>query len=193
MQQQKRLIHFEQLIGAASAPLATPYRPRKPEKTILYRTVQNHLETMLAEARQRTEHGFGYPRFVEKEFCRYLDCGQLSRGFVRLRCKACGYERLLAFSCKGRLCPSCHARRMHDTALHLTDNILPHVPYRQWVFTLPRSIRLLMARDKKLLADVLSIFVRAIFAFYRREASRLPKRAAGSRLLRPALRLGPQS
>jgi hypothetical protein len=35
---------------------------------------------MLAQARQRTEHGFGYPRFVEREFRRYLECGQLPHG-----------------------------------------------------------------------------------------------------------------
>jgi hypothetical protein len=134
--------------------------------------VLEHLQTMLAQARQRTEHGFGYPRFVEREFRRYLECGQLPHGFVRLKCKTCGYERLLAFSCKGRLCPSCHARRMHDTAIHLVDHVLPRVPYRQWVFTLPRPIRFLMARDAKVLSGVLNIFVRTVFAWQRRAAKR---------------------
>ena len=171
--QQTRTIHFEQFVGAASAPLQPRYRPRQPEKTILYRTMQGHLETMLAEARQRTEHGFGYPRFVEKELRRYLECGQLANGFARLRCKSCGYERLLAFSCKGRLCPSCHARRMHDVAFQLVDNVLPRIPYRQWVFTLPKPIRFLMARDKDVLSGVHSIFVRTLFAWQRRAAKRL--------------------
>jgi len=61
-------IRFEKHVGAASAPLAAGYRPRRPERTILYRTVHNHLETMLAEAGQRSAHGFGYPRFVERAF-----------------------------------------------------------------------------------------------------------------------------
>jgi hypothetical protein len=171
--QQTRTLHFEQFVGAAGAPLQPRYRPRQPEKTILYRTVQGHLETMLAEARQHTEHGFGYPRFVEKELRRYLECGQLANGFVRLRCKSCGYERLLAFSCKGRLCPSCHARRMHDVAFQLVDNVLPRIPFRQWVFTLPRPIRFLMARDKEVLSGVHSIFVRTLFAWQRRAAKKL--------------------
>jgi len=169
----KRSIHFEQFVDAARAGLAPRYRPRQPNKTILYRTVQEHLETMLAEARERTEHGFGYPHFVEKEFRRYIECGQLARGFVRLRCRSCGHERLLAFSCKGRLCPSCHARRMHDVAFHLVDNVLPRLPYRQWVFTLPKPIRWLMARDKEVLSGVHSIFVRTLFAWQRRAAKKL--------------------
>ena len=40
--------------------------------------------------------------FVEKEFRRYLDCGYLDNGFARLRCPTCGFERFVAFSCKGR-------------------------------------------------------------------------------------------
>jgi hypothetical protein len=169
---QQAKIHFEQYVGAASEPLAPKYRPRKPEKTILYRTVKEHLETMLAEACPRTEHGFGYPHFIEREFRRYLECGQLANGFARLRCKSCGYEQLLAFSCKGRLCPSCHARRMHNTAFHLVEHVLPHVPYRQWVLTLPRPVRLLMARDKMVLSQVLSILLRTLFSFQRRAAKK---------------------
>jgi prevent-host-death family protein len=35
---------------------------------------------------------------------------------------SCGFERLVAFSCKLRgLCPSCAARRMADTAAQFTD------------------------------------------------------------------------
>jgi hypothetical protein len=165
-------IRFEHHVGAASAPLAAGYRPRKPERTILYRTVQEHLETMLAEARTRSAHGFGYPRHVERAFRRLLGCGQIARGFVRLRCRDCGHERLLAFSCKSRLCPSCHARRMHDTAFHLERNVLPRVPYRQWVLALPRPVRLLLARDSALLAQVHAIFVRTLFAWQRRAAKR---------------------
>jgi hypothetical protein len=125
---------------------------------------------MLAQARQRTEHGFGYPRFVEREFRRYLECGQLGRGFARVRCRRCGFERLLAFSCKGRLCPSCQARRMHDVAFHLVDQVLPAVPYRQWVLTMPRPLRYRMVRDPELRRAVTNILVRSIFVLQRRQA-----------------------
>jgi hypothetical protein len=30
------------------------------------------------------------------------------------------------------ICPSCSARRMAETAAHLTDQVLPRVGYRQW-------------------------------------------------------------
>jgi transposase-like zinc-binding protein len=57
--------------------------------------------------------------------------------FVRVHCDACGKDRLVAFSCKGRgFCPSCGGRRMADTAAWLVDRVLPFVPVRQWVHQL---------------------------------------------------------
>jgi len=129
--------------------------------------VQEHLETFLDEGRRRSEDGTGYPQFVEKEFRRYLDCGILAKGFARLRCPSCGKERLVGFSCKGRVCPSCLARRAGDTAAHLVDNVLPEAPYRQWVLTFPWPLRFLLAVDKVFLSTMLRTFLRSIFAWQR--------------------------
>ena len=104
---------FERYPGAASAALPGTYRRREPEKTVLYQVVQQHLETFLEQARDRSDSGLGLPWFVEREFRNYARCGVLAHGFTRIRCQACGDELLLAFSCKGRtVCPSCTTRRM---------------------------------------------------------------------------------
>ena len=95
----ERSTNFEQYLGAASAALPAKYRPRQPPKTVLAQVVAMHLRTMLAEASLRSDSGRGYPHFVEREFRRYIECGALGRGFARVRCKSCGHERLLAFSC----------------------------------------------------------------------------------------------
>jgi Transposase zinc-binding domain len=63
-----------------------------------------------------TARGRGLPAFVERELRAYLDCGILARGFARVRCPDCGFERLVAFSCKAHVCPSCATRRMEDGA-----------------------------------------------------------------------------
>ena len=57
---------YEACPGAARRPVAG-YARRAPEATPLYRIVQTHLPTMLAEARAETAHGFGLPRFIERE------------------------------------------------------------------------------------------------------------------------------
>ena len=130
--------------------------------------MRDNLESFLAKAR---EQGSPVARFVERELRAYLDCGILARGFLRLHCDGCGHDRLLAFSCKGRgLCPSCGERRMADTAAHLVDSVLPEVPVRQWVLTLPYPLRYRCAWDARLTSEVLRAFLRALFADQRRRA-----------------------
>ena len=104
--------------------------------TTLYRLVQQHAATFFAETEAAA--GADLPQFVKDEFDAFLECGILAHGFLRLRCGDCGHDKLVAFSCKRRgFCPSCGARRMAQTAAHLVDHVIPHVPVRQWVLSLP--------------------------------------------------------
>ncbi|WP_366816843.1 transposase zinc-binding domain-containing protein [Myxococcus xanthus] len=120
------------------------YRRRQPEATVLYEAVRENLATLLAEA---SDVGRGLPRYVERDFSRYLECGVLVHGFARVRCESCKDELLVAFSCKGRgVCPSCNAKRAQVTAVHLVEG--------------------------GLLSDVLTLFLRAVFALQRRRARR---------------------
>lgn len=138
---------------------------------ILVRHADVHLESFLEDARQRTSHGYGMPRHVERELRNYLGCGVLAHGFVRVRCEDCGFDRLVAFSCKGRaVCPSCRGRRMADAAAYLVDRVLPVAPYRQWTLSVPWRLRMALARDGALLAKVLGNFVRAVFRWQRASA-----------------------
>ncbi len=137
---------------------------------MLYEAVRDNLATLLAEA---GEVGRGLPRYVERDFARYLECGVLARGFARVRCESCKDELLVAFSCKGRgVCPSCNAKRAHVTAVHLVEQVLPHVPYRQWTLSFPHRVRWVLLKDVGLLSDVLTVFLRAVFALQRRRARR---------------------
>ncbi len=148
------------------------YQPRAAEGTVLHRVVRENLETFLREAADRTDGG-GLPRFVEREFREFLTCGALGRGFARVRCENCAFERLVPFSCKRRgFCPSCGGRRMAEQAAHLVDHVLPHVPVRQWVLTLPHRLRYLLAYNHALCRAVLGVAVRAVLGFYRRRARR---------------------
>jgi HD-GYP domain-containing protein (c-di-GMP phosphodiesterase class II) len=95
---------------SAIAPVASRYRRREPERTLLHATVRAHWKTFLAEVEEGSGAGGSLPQFVVGEFERYLACGILAHGFARVRCTACGDELLVALSCKGRgVCPSCTA------------------------------------------------------------------------------------
>ena len=67
-------------------------------------------------------------------------------------------------------CPSCGGRQMADTAAHLVDRVLPEVPVRQWVLTVPVALRYRMAFDAGLTAEVATAFVRTVFSSLRRRA-----------------------
>ena len=126
---------------------------------MLYRVIDEHLETFLDAAAQHAD-GHRLPKFVEQEFRDFLTCGVLAHGFARLRCGDCAFERLVPFSCKGRgFCPSCGGRRMTEGAARLVDGILPHVPVRQWVLSLPHRLRYLIAWDHELCRAVLNVRV----------------------------------
>ncbi len=90
-----------------------------------------------------------------------------------LPCDACRFERLVPFSCKARaICPSCGGRRMAEQAAHLVDAVLPWVPVRQWVLTVPHRLRYRLAFHHPLCRAVLGVFVRTVLGWYRRRARR---------------------
>jgi hypothetical protein len=61
---------------------------------------------------------------------------------------------------------------MANVAAHLVDRVLPAVPVRQWVLSLPYELRALAAFRADVLAALARIFVEAIFARHRSWARR---------------------
>jgi len=132
------------------------YEQHRPEQTTLYCLVQQHAASFIAHTEANT--GSELPRFITDEFDAFLECGILAHGILRLRCGECGHDRLLALSCKRRgFCPSCGARRMSQTAAHLVDHVIPHVPVRQWVLSLPIPLHVPPAAQPELVTPVLQV------------------------------------
>lgn len=146
------------------------YERHRPEETVLYKIIQENLASFLENFSEET--GSSLPDFVVKEFEEYLRCGILANGFLRNQCETCHKEHLVAFSCKRRgFCPSCGARRMSETAVHLVDSVLPHQPIRQWVMTFPIPLRPLLAIRPKVMSRCLEITTSTINEYYRKKAS----------------------
>lgn len=167
-----RFVRFRVAVVSAQTPCVSTgiprrdgYRPREPEKSVLYQVMAGNLETVLATQQQQ---GRDLPRFVEREMRAFLTCGVLACGFLRLKCANCGQQKLLPYSCKGRsVCSSCCGRRMADTAADLVDRVIPRVPVRQWVLSLPHGLRYRLAYDSGMITRVLNVFVSTVFAFLR--------------------------
>jgi hypothetical protein len=132
--------------------------------------VREHLATVLAH----TERSYAapLPKYVVDTFDGYLACRDLAAGFLRCHCEGCGHDVLVAFSCKHRsLCPSWGTRRMSSEAVQVVDRVLPNVPVRQWVVSLPWELRVLAASKPAVLGAMDRIFAE--------EIERLTKRLVG--------------
>src|SRR6266566_2626082 len=139
------------------APAVATYAPRDPSHTVLYTVIAEHLETFLASLADDPDAP-GLPAYVQREFYDYLRCGILAHGFLRLGCDPCKHELLVPFSCKRRgFCPSCAGRRMAQMAAHLVEQVIPWVPTRQWVVSVPIPLRYWMAASQDLTAKVHTI------------------------------------
>ena len=146
------------------------YRPRDAEHTVLHQVIALHLEAFL-DAVAEAGDGVGLPQFVEREFREFLLCGVFEAGVARFQCEGCAREHLVPFSCKGRAwCPSCGGRRMTERAAHLVDAVLPWVPVRQWVLTMPYRLRYQMAWNHGLSRAVLRVYTRVLLGVYARGA-----------------------
>ncbi len=55
-----------------------------------------------------------------------------------------------------------NARRMVETAAHLVDHVLPPLPVRQWVLSVPKRLRPFLHHNPAIASAVLRIFLRAI-------------------------------
>ncbi len=95
-----------------------------------------------------------------------LSRGILEQGFTRVHCLACGKDGLVVFSCSLLLqraedLPFLRIEANGDQAAHWLDHVLPDVPVRQWVLSLPHEIRYRIALDQKLQSEVRGVFMRA--------------------------------
>ena len=130
------------------------YRPRNPERTAFYQLLEQHFDDYVYAYEERYEPKAGPLRPVVRPTVEaFLDCGRLHGGFARIRCPSCKDEHLLAFSCQTRnFCSSCQAKRSVLFAEKLQERILQPVPHRHYTFTIPKALRGLFERERRLLS-----------------------------------------
>jgi hypothetical protein len=145
------------------------YRPRRPRETAFYRLVEEHYERFEQAYPERYEDRYGYFRSVIRETVyKYLGCGDLKQGFARVRCRDCGHEYLLAYSCKRRyFCTSCHTKRAVAFAEWLHTTVLWPVAHRQIVLTIPKMLRVYFRYDRRLLGDLCRVAAEVLVKSFR--------------------------
>ena len=105
---------------------------------------------------ERYQKAYGYWRpVIRASIDKFLKCGDLKEGFARVRCPDRGKELFLACSCRQRgACPSCDQKRSLMLAMRLNAQVFEAVPHRQWVFTIPRRLRVYFRHDRSLLGKL---------------------------------------
>ena len=132
------------------------YHPRQPQETPFYQLVERFYPQFKAVYEERYQERYGFWRpAVSTAVEKFLECGDLQQGFARVRCPDCGHEFFVAFSCRGRcFCPSCHQKRALQTALWVSQEVCAAVPHRQFVFTIPKRLRIYFRFDRRLLGEL---------------------------------------
>ena len=141
---------------------------------MLHEVVRENLETFLAQARARTEHGFGVPRLLDEEFRAFIRSGVINHGFARVRLADVlprVLRRLLVQAPRrvpvmfgaARRCV-CHPPGGRGLPLDTDADVDP--------LTFPRRLRFALAKDARLLTTILGIWHRALSSFYRLIASK---------------------
>ena len=106
---------------------------------------------------------------------KFLECGDYSKGIARIKCTSprCGHEFFrpfvasLKYACKSwYLCPSCNQKRLLLFSEHLSENVLLKLPHRQFVFALPKLLRVYFKHDRNLFADISKIIFSIINDYY---------------------------
>jgi len=79
----------------------------------------------------------------------------------------------VAFSCRGRcVCPSCHEKRALEKAAWVSEHVCAEVPHRQFVFTMPKRLRLYFRYDRSLLGALCQAAWRTVCTVYQAASGR---------------------
>jgi len=111
------------------------YRRRDPEASPFYKVVTEYFDEFEREYPHRYGMRFGFWRPVIRQAVdKFLECGDVRRGFARVRCPECREEFFVAFSCKQRgCCPSCDQKRSLVLGIPLLAEVLQPVPHKTCV------------------------------------------------------------
>ncbi|TKJ45629.1 hypothetical protein CEE35_03080 [Candidatus Aerophobetes bacterium Ae_b3b] len=70
---------------------------------------------------------------------------------MQLRCLNCGEEKIIPFSCKSRLCPSCSHIHLEKRIIKIKSIMIKGVGHRHVVLTTPKELWGYFFKDRSLL------------------------------------------
>ena len=158
------------------------YVPR--EQNVIQKILQDHFSDFEERYDELYAKEYGKYRIIRiKEAVeKFIECGDYSKGIARIKCTNhnCDHEYFRPFvaslkeACKTwYLCPSCHQKRILLFSEHMANDVLLRLPHRQYVWSIPKALRIYFRNDKSLFADISKIIFSIINEYYN-EASQTP-------------------
>ena len=160
------------------------YRPRHPQESPFYKLVERFYPQFEAVYEERYQERYGFWRPIIGTVVRkFLECGDLMHGFARVRCPQCREEYFVPFSCRVRcFCPSCHEKRALEKASwaclpkprrrQVAEHVCAEVSHRQFVFTIPKRLRIYFRFDRRLLGELCRAAAHTVITVFRSASGR---------------------
>jgi hypothetical protein len=178
MLRSRRLIYFLSNEYSCFSPLYTvypktrdamPYIPRN--QNVIQHVFKDHFKAFEETYEESYSQQYGLFRLdrIHQAANRFANCGDYLKGIARIKCtnSDCNHEYFRPFSCKQwYLCPSCHQKRTLLLSEHLCEHVLFRLPHRQFVFTIPKALRIYFRHDRNLFSHVSKIIHRIVTDYY---------------------------
>ena len=149
-------------------PLSS-YIPRG--QNILSKVFEEHFDDFREVYDEKYSKAYGKYRIdrITEVVEEFIKCGDYKEGLARIKCTNpdCGHDYFVPLSCKGfYLCPSCHQKRTLLFAEQITQEALLRLPHRQWVFCIPKCLRVFFKHDRMLFSDISRLIFQMLQSYY---------------------------
>jgi hypothetical protein len=161
------------LAPTQEAPAGRHYRPRAPD--IIQRLFRERFSAFasLYDEKYAGEYGKFRLPLIQRAAEAFHLCGDWKQGIARVRCPDCAYDFFVPFSCKSFfLCPSCSQKRTLLLGEYLSTNLLLQLPHRQFVFTIPKCLRVYLKHDRAIHAELSRLIFRLLSDYFSEAAGR---------------------
>jgi len=143
------------------------YLPR--QQNVIQQLFQNSFARFEAVYEEQYADDYGKYRLpiIQRAAEAFRLCGDWQKGIARIRCGDCGYDFFCPFSCKSFfLCPSCGQKRTLLLGEYLSDDLLLQLPHRQFVFTIPKCLRVFLKHNRELHAELSRLMFSLLSSYF---------------------------
>jgi len=145
------------------------------EKSILWRIFFDECQNW---NRFVEKYGTRIRPVVRKEVEKFHHCGDPKQGFKLFVCEGCHDVKIVAYRCRSRFCTSCSCGEAEEWSRVLSHDAY-QVIHRHVIFTIDEELRVVFAKHRFLLKDLMDRSVKVIQDYFQKKFKVMPGIIAG--------------